>query len=107
MKKQELNLAFAREVAGYPEAFWAGGNLDNGNAQHLPDYSTDWNAVIAEIEKRGLAWGVDYIDGRKIFWCDKTGTPFWGDAALATAVLECVRKIETEKRKYNDRENPE
>jgi len=102
MTPAEISLAFAREVAGYPDAFWAGDYLDNGNAQRLPDYIKDWNAVIAEIEKRWLKWGAHYYDGIKEFWAegplevrafrDCLGA-CEGDncAALARAVLDCVR----------------
>ena len=86
MTAAELNLAFAREVAGYPYTFW--------------DYTKDWNAVIAEIEKRDLRWGADYEGGQKLFWC--AGEPLSsmsdcngeGCAALARAVLDCVRAME-------------
>lgn len=119
MNAAELNLAFAREVAGYPNAFWAGDYLDNGSAQRLPDYTRDWNAVIFEIQERGLKWGADYdAEGLKFFWCD--ASPFSASAkcytgpdhrkdctALARAVLECVRAMKIAERKYNDRENPE
>ena len=112
MTAAELNLAFAREVVGYPDAFWAGNYLDNGSAQHLPDYSKDWNAVIAQIEKRDLMWGADYEDGQKLFWCAGEPLSSMSDckgedcAALARAVLDCVRAMKVAERKYN-RENSE
>lgn len=101
----EISLAFAREVAGYPDAFWAGDYLDCGSAQRLPDYTKDWNAVIAALEQRGMSWGTEYIGGQKYFWVE-SGSLFeseegplspqdhqrWGPSALCLAAIKCVRE---------------
>lgn len=96
MTAAELNLAFAREVAGYPEAFWAGDYLDNGSAQRLPDYANDWNATIAALEHRGMPWGTEYVGGQKYFWVE-SGSLFKieegkGPSALCLAAIKCVRE---------------
>lgn len=102
MNPAEISLAFAREVAGYPDAFWAGDYLDNGSAQRLPDYSKDWNAVIAEIEKRGWDWvrSTDTLSSPWHFRCISKyshGRCSGDDcAALARAVLDCVRAMRSQ-----------
>jgi len=97
MTPAEISLAFAREVAGYPDAFWAGDYLDCGSAQRLPDYANDWNATIAAIMGKGLEWGRDYNGGYCWQWV-RSGDVFgdvWGEGSvsdLCLAAIKCVRE---------------
>ena len=114
MTATELNLAFAREVAGYPDAKWDHSYdipvLTSGvdepvfdgsrvGQRILPDYTKDWNAVMAEITKRGLNWGKGPIEGHVCFRVSCPGhiSVHPGDCeGLARAVLDCVRAMRSQ-----------
>ena len=111
MTGAELNLAFAREVAGYPDAKWDHSYdipvLTSGvdepvfdgsrvGQRILPDYASDWNATIAVLEHRGMSWGTEYVGGQKYFWVE-SGSLFKieegkGPSALMLAAVKCVRE---------------
>lgn len=102
----EISLAFAREVAGYPEAV-----LEDGRVYSCPfpgdvkcmlslptqDYANDWNATIAALLSRELFWSTDdgfvfhvFSDPQDI------GPASFGDGstprALCLAAIKCVRE---------------
>lgn len=103
----EISLAFAREVAGHPDAYWVHTRphwtlCAPGVPVSLPDYTNDWNATIAAVEARG--WTFQVMSGRKMHR-DATvrngsGVAFYGhgelDAPRATALclaaIKCVRE---------------
>jgi hypothetical protein len=110
MTPAEISLAFAREVAGYPDAcyedWFPEGSPYNPVlfdkpreffvARELPDYANDWNATIAVLEQRRMPWGTEYVGGQKYFWVE-SGSLFKieegkGPSALMLAAVKCVRE---------------
>lgn len=113
-KPQELALIFAQKVAGFPDAEWYQENnpltgKPNIDAEWfmrslgkmpgwLPDYLTDWTAVINAGKKAGIRWqkiGLhnyqDIVYQAEMNACEQS--PDWPDcAALMIVMIEVVEK---------------
>ena len=101
MTAAEISLAFAREVAGYPEANALPGYEPRiADGAMLPDYANDWNATIVAIEAKG--WSFQLMSG-PVVHRDATvradGKAFYGHGeldepraiALCRAAIKCTR----------------
>lgn len=107
---KELSLLFAQKVAGFPDAvieieekfYYHVCNHGNENRKRLPDYLTDWTAVINAGKKVGIEWDkMDQEDGAT-YWAFQTTDnsseakgiqqqPDWPDcAALMIVMIEAI-----------------